>query len=90
MVRAIIRGYLWAGLAFGLVGFVSYVWGAFTVVSCGGGAWLFFMSIGYGIIGGAVRALLWLPSLVSWVLMNTGTSFLFWLMPGLFVQCGGT
>jgi hypothetical protein len=93
----ITRIYFGIGTVFGGLLAISYLWGTLTGASCFPGTGLsgfisyfvFFLSaIGYALFGFVVRTILWLPSLVHWYIYGPEPSFLFWLMPGLYIRCG--
>jgi hypothetical protein len=81
----LVRIYFGLGAVFGGLGILSLVWGLATQANCGDFG-LVVMGMAYGVFSAAVRTLLWLPSLIHWWL--GGTTFLRWLLPGLFITCG--
>jgi hypothetical protein len=82
------------GSAFGGLMLVSYPWGLAAHVHCVSGLVSFLIlsltSMFIAFFGALLRAFLWLPSLVYWWVSGPEPSFLHWLMPGLYISCGGT
>ena len=76
----------------GLILAYSYLWGSTFGAPGGMGflghvAFVFIMFV-IGAIGSIARTILWLPSLIYWYLSDEPSTFLLWLMPGLFVEAG--
>ena len=91
-VFGLIYTYFGIGAVLGLILEVSYLWGS-TFGAPGGIGFLghvalVFTMTAIGAIGLVVRTFLWLPSLIFWYLSDEPITFLFWLMPGLFVEAG--
>jgi hypothetical protein len=81
----LVRIYFGIGAVCGGLRILSYVWGAATQADCRD----FILVVGalvYAVYGAAVRTVVWLPSLIHWWL--GGSTFLQWLLPGLFMTCG--